>query len=156
MIVVVIYMYSIKKKTTMHSNLISVPVTIKEQKKLTTKRISRMMLLEHGKNSQTKWMVLYGLVLDVTNFRDEHPGGEDNILKFVGEDATFAYDECLHSTYATERVLKMIIGVMIDGAEEQQKRIYKNHQVGVFCDVIIFATNEPLNKREPLPQLELL
>ena len=34
------------------------------------------------------WIVVKGVVLDVTNWLDEHPGGANALFNFMGRDAT--------------------------------------------------------------------
>ncbi|KAF4470315.1 glycolate oxidase [Fusarium albosuccineum] len=50
------------------------------------------------------WIVLHGSVWDVTDFLDEHPGGEALILKCAGADATGSYDE-VHDSDLVGRIL---------------------------------------------------
>ena len=38
------------------------------------------------------WVVIHGRVYDVTEFKEEHPGGKSIILKYAGKDATETYD----------------------------------------------------------------
>ncbi len=37
------------------------------------------------------WVVIYGRVYDVTEFKEEHPGGKNVILRWAGKDATESY-----------------------------------------------------------------
>lgn len=38
------------------------------------------------------WVIIHGRAYDVTQFKDEHPGGKAIILKWAGKDATDTYD----------------------------------------------------------------
>jgi len=38
------------------------------------------------------WIIVHGVVYDVTEFLDDHPGGSKIILKYAGKDATAEYD----------------------------------------------------------------
>ncbi|GJD09623.1 Cytochrome B5 isoform D [Galdieria sulphuraria] len=46
------------------------------------------------------WIVVKGKVYAVTPFLDDHPGGEDAILKVSGKDATEDFDGVGHSSLA--------------------------------------------------------
>lgn len=55
------------------------------------------------------WMVLYGQVLDVTEFMQEHPGGEEFLMEGAGIDATDLFDP-IHSQTARDMVQRFTIG----------------------------------------------
>lgn len=38
------------------------------------------------------WVVIHGKAYDVTEFKDDHPGGSNIILKWAGKDATETYE----------------------------------------------------------------
>ena len=43
-------------------------------------------------NDNDCWVVIHGRAYDVTEFKEEHPGGKNIILKYAGKDATETYD----------------------------------------------------------------
>ena len=43
-------------------------------------------------NEQDCWVVIHGKAYDVTDFKDDHPGGSGIILKWAGKDATETYE----------------------------------------------------------------
>lgn len=44
-------------------------------------------------NSETDcWVIVKNVVLDLTEFLDDHPGGRDSIITFAGKDATESFD----------------------------------------------------------------
>ena len=52
----------------------------------------------HGLRHNTKddaWLVLFGEAIDVTSFLPIHPGGEESIETYLGQDATEAWAEVL-------------------------------------------------------------
>ncbi|KAK3393587.1 flavocytochrome c [Podospora didyma] len=60
------------------------------------------------------WVVVKGVVLDLTNWLDEHPGGPQALLNFMGRDATEEF-EMLHDDevipkYAPEQVIGRVKG----------------------------------------------
>mmetsp|Transcript_487 Transcript_487/g.692 ORF Transcript_487/g.692 Transcript_487/m.692 type:complete len:123 (-) Transcript_487:301-669(-) len=56
------------------------------------------------------WMVLYGKVYNVTQFKDDHPGGPEIMLDNSGQDATEAFEEVFHSETARKQVTEYCIG----------------------------------------------
>ena len=43
-------------------------------------------------NDADCWIIIHGRVYDVTEFKEEHPGGKQIILKWAGRDATETYE----------------------------------------------------------------
>ncbi|XP_060528851.1 uncharacterized protein LOC132703542 [Cylas formicarius] len=66
------------------------------------------------------WIVLYDRVYDITNFIDEHPGGEDVLLEYAGKDSTIAFRGTGHSSYAIRSLKQFLIGEL-----PLQERIYR-------------------------------
>jgi flavocytochrome c len=71
---------------------------------------------EVGKHNKKEdlWVVVKGVVLDVTNWLDEHPGGPQAIMNFMGRDATEEF-EMLHDDevipkYAAKQVIGRVKG----------------------------------------------
>lgn len=61
------------------------------------------------------WVVVKGVVMDLSNWLDEHPGGPQAIMNFMGRDATEEF-EMLHDDevipkYAPEQVIGRVKGV---------------------------------------------
>lgn len=68
---------------------------------------------KHNKKDDL-WVVIKGVVLDLTNWLDDHPGGPQAILNFMGRDATEEF-EMLHDDevipkYAPEQVIGRVKG----------------------------------------------
>lgn len=60
------------------------------------------------------WVIVKNVVLDLTSFLSEHPGGKESIVKFAGQDATTSFD-MLHEDnviprYAAECVIGRLKG----------------------------------------------
>ncbi|PKS12835.1 hypothetical protein jhhlp_001047 [Lomentospora prolificans] len=71
-------------------------------------------IAKHNKKDDL-WVVVKGVVLDLTNWLDEHPGGPQAILNFMGRDATEEF-EMLHDDevipkYAPQQVIGRVKGV---------------------------------------------
>lgn len=60
------------------------------------------------------WIVIYDKVYDVTEFLNEHPGGEYIILEFAGRDATIAFRGSRHGKDSYEMLAKYCVGVLIE------------------------------------------
>lgn len=49
------------------------------------------------RSEESCWIVLNGKVLDVTEYKEEHPGGINKIMEWAGKDATNAFKAINHS-----------------------------------------------------------
>ncbi|KAF9582569.1 hypothetical protein BGW38_000050 [Lunasporangiospora selenospora] len=82
-----------------------------------------------------KWILLEGVVYDVTNFMTEHPGGEKYIKMGIGKDMTAAFNGGMydHSNAARNLLSLMRVAVVEYGGEvEAQKKcpsvpVYGDH-----------------------------
>mmetsp|Transcript_47572 Transcript_47572/g.119775 ORF Transcript_47572/g.119775 Transcript_47572/m.119775 type:complete len:133 (-) Transcript_47572:39-437(-) len=66
---------------------------------------------KHNTNSDC-WIVVNGMVLDVTNFMEDHPGGEEIIQDVAGQDASSGFEDVGHSDNAVEQLVDFQIGVL--------------------------------------------
>lgn len=55
-------------------------------------------------------IIIHNKVYDVTHFLEEHPGGEEILLKYAGKDATEAFEEVDHSPLALNLLQEYEIG----------------------------------------------
>nr|BAN20243.1 cytochrome B5 [Riptortus pedestris] len=55
-------------------------------------------------------VVIHNSVYDVTEFLNEHPGGEEVLMEQSGQDATEAFEDVGHSSDAREMMKKFKIG----------------------------------------------
>ena len=56
------------------------------------------------------WAVIHDKVYDITNFLDEHPGGEEILIENAGSDITEHFEEVGHSSDAREMLEEYYIG----------------------------------------------
>jgi cytochrome b involved in lipid metabolism len=56
------------------------------------------------------WLIIDGVVYDVTKFVDQHPGGMDVLLENAGKDATRAFADVGHSNDAKKQLADLAIG----------------------------------------------
>ncbi|XP_068664709.1 cytochrome B5-like [Aristolochia californica] len=62
------------------------------------------------------WLIIGGKVYDVTNFLEDHPGGDDVLVEASGKgDATEAFEEVGHSSTAISMMTSYLIGI-VDGS----------------------------------------
>ncbi|EPS31495.1 hypothetical protein PDE_06450 [Penicillium oxalicum 114-2] len=77
------------------------------------KEFSMEEVAKHNKKDDL-WIVVKGIVLDVTNWLDEHPGGANALFNFMGRDATeeFAmlHDDEVIPKYAAQTVIGRVKG----------------------------------------------
>ncbi|KAJ9154049.1 hypothetical protein P3X46_027427 [Hevea brasiliensis] len=64
---------------------------------------------EHN-NPNDCWLIIGGKVYDVTNFLEDHPGGDEVLLSATGKDATDDFEDVGHSTSAREMMDKYYVG----------------------------------------------
>ncbi|EAW15233.1 putative fumarate reductase Osm1 [Aspergillus clavatus NRRL 1] len=81
--------------------------------KIPEKEYSMEEIAKHNKKDDL-WIVVKGVVLDVTNWLDEHPGGANALFNFMGRDATeeFAmlHDDEVIPKYASQTVIGRVKG----------------------------------------------
>ena len=78
------------------------------------KEFSMEEIAKHN-TKEDLWVVVKGVVMDLTNWLDEHPGGPQAIMNFMGRDATEEF-EMLHDDevipkYAPSQVIGRVAGV---------------------------------------------
>eukprot|EP01039_Chlorochromonas_danica_P004240 gene4240-4659_t len=67
---------------------------------------------KHNKRDDC-WIVVEGLVYDVTKYIPQHPGGADNIVEYAGKDATTSFNSGQHPGYVQELLLGYKIGRLL-------------------------------------------
>ena len=91
----------------------SKPKELISQFKIPDKEFTEEEVAKHNKKENC-WCIVKNVVLDLTSFLDNHPGGAESILNFAGKDATESFD-MLHEDnvvvrYAKECVLGRLKG----------------------------------------------
>lgn len=81
----------------------------------TVRIITQEELEQHDmENDESQWVMIDGLVYDITEYKFEHPGGEDIMLEQAGTDATESFDNAGHSNDARRRMKSLLIGKVQD------------------------------------------
>ena len=65
---------------------------------------------EHKSKNKGVWVVINNKVYDVTQFMDDHPGGEEVLLEQAGGDATEAFEDVGHSEDAKKLMKDFFVG----------------------------------------------
>lgn len=69
--------------------------------------------IESHDSEKSCWLIIDGIVYDVTKYLEEHPGGEFVLLDNGGQDATEAFEDQGHSDDARELLKSFKIGNFI-------------------------------------------
>ena len=77
------------------------------------------------------WIIINDRVYDITEYIDEHPGGQHILLQYAGKDATEAFEQVGHSSKAYHELNKYVIGRVVGTKVEliqsvKQTRALKN------------------------------
>ncbi|RHZ67154.1 cytochrome b5-like heme/steroid binding domain-containing protein [Aspergillus thermomutatus] len=59
---------------------------------------------------QDLWIAIDGKVYNVSEYQQDHPGGEEILRNFAGQDATTAFTDAGHSRDAYEKLESLLIG----------------------------------------------
>lgn len=79
-----------------------------------TKEFTEEEVAKHNKENDC-WVIVKGVVLNLTSFLDDHPGGRDSILNFAGQDATESFD-MLHEDNVVPRYAALCVVGRLKGA----------------------------------------
>ncbi|KAH7636337.1 cytochrome b5-like protein [Dermatophagoides farinae] len=72
------------------------------------------------------WVVVEDLVYDITEFLDEHPGGQYIVMEHAGRDATLVFRGSRHSQDAYDMLDKYLIGILIENERVYWSRSRSN------------------------------
>jgi len=75
-------------------------------------------------DESSAWIVIEGYVYDITSFLEDHPGGKEIVLPYLGRDATAIFSderEHVHSEAAYGILKKYRIGVLLNTAVRERK-----------------------------------
>jgi cytochrome b involved in lipid metabolism len=84
------------------------------------------ILDELNNYSDRAWLVIYGLVIDVTDFRKRHPAGEYVINNCLGKNATEDFEDVYHSIRARSLLKPLVVG-KIKGYDGDLTRAFRRN-----------------------------
>lgn len=87
-----------------------------------TRKIAVSELEQHATN-QDCWISVHGVVMDITPFLNEHPGGPDVIVSVSGRDCTQEFEDIGHTDSARGMGKKYIIGSLYGLDQSHELRI---------------------------------
>ncbi|PLB39703.1 uncharacterized protein BDW47DRAFT_116481 [Aspergillus candidus] len=76
------------------------------------------------------WVTIDGKVYDVTEYQQDHPGGEEILRNFSGQDATAAFADAGHSHDAYEKLESLLIGRLEQSNVAKQRQQQRTATVG--------------------------
>ena len=62
------------------------------------------------------WIAVHGVVMDITPFMNEHPGGPDVVVSAAGRDCTHEFEDVGHTDSARRLGEKYIVGRLTESA----------------------------------------
>jgi cytochrome b involved in lipid metabolism len=68
------------------------------------------------------WLAIHGKVYNVTDFQEDHPGGDEILLDNAEMDASTAFDDVGHSPEALDSMKQYYIGDLAPGWEEEERK----------------------------------
>jgi cytochrome b involved in lipid metabolism len=87
-----------------------------------TKRIIKWDEIKlHDEDAETQWTVVGRDVIDFTEYKYQHPGGDEILLEHAGQDATESFSNVGHSSEARETMKQYIIGTLYEDEVEKTK-----------------------------------
>ncbi|BET01154.1 cytochrome [Nesidiocoris tenuis] len=76
------------------------------------RQYSKEQVAKHNGDDGTYWLIIDGFVHDLTDFLEQHPGGEEILMSLAGGDGTECFEDVGHSYDAQKLCLKYRIGVI--------------------------------------------
>ncbi|CAL4944450.1 unnamed protein product [Urochloa decumbens] len=74
------------------------------------------------------WVVIDGKIYDVTKYLEDHPGGDDVLLKATGKDAKDEFDDAGHSKSAKVLMEDYFIGELDPTPEIPEMEVFRKEQ----------------------------
>ncbi|KPM41492.1 hypothetical protein AK830_g5087 [Neonectria ditissima] len=94
----------------------ALPLSIEGLELITDNELTRANVQKHNKLNDL-YIIVHDRVYDVTQWADQHPGGEEVLLDVAGDDATEAFEDAIHSDEAREMMEEFLIGKIAEPAQ---------------------------------------
>ncbi|KGG51845.1 hypothetical protein DI09_25p50 [Mitosporidium daphniae] len=107
-----------------------------------TEKVYSHLEIEKHNRIDDLWVIVDGIVYDVTTFHLEHPGGKTVIRDYAGQDATEAFEDIGHSSDARERLKSFAIG-RLESASPKKRNLglYYGLCAAVSMFLLAYATH---------------
>eukprot|EP00002_Diphylleia_rotans_P027217 TRINITY_DN544_c0_g1_i7.p1 TRINITY_DN544_c0_g1~~TRINITY_DN544_c0_g1_i7.p1 ORF type:complete len:197 (-),score=24.34 TRINITY_DN544_c0_g1_i7:729-1319(-) len=69
---------------------------------------------------ESLWMAIDGNVYDFTSLVENHPGGEDILMEFAGQDGSDCFERAAHTPYAHKVLSVYLLGPLQKNADKTQ------------------------------------
>lgn len=89
----------------------SKPVELVTERKVNARTISKSEVAQHKREGDC-WVSMEGKVYDISNYVEEHPGGETAILKYAGRDVSVPFRGPQHGSQVDDVIANYYIGTL--------------------------------------------
>ena len=90
------------------------------------------------------WVIIEGLVYDVSEWHEDHPGGSEILLELAGKDATALFAAVQHSPDAIAERARFLVGRLAPGAAAAAAAAAENDGA-----LKSWEQHAPISKRKP-------
>lgn len=80
----------------------------------------------NGKDGKPAYLIYRGVVYDVTNYLERHPGGKKILFEYAGRDCTKDFDDMDHTNEAFSEMNKLKIGEVKEKRKKEKLTISLN------------------------------
>lgn len=74
--------------------------------------ISKKELEEHDEEAERQWILIENQIVDITDYKHQHPGGDEILLEHAGADGTESFNNVGHSKEARNSMMEYVVGVL--------------------------------------------
>ena len=96
---------------------------------MSAKRVISIDELSKHSDNKDCWISVHGVVMDITPFLNEHPGGPDVIVSVSGKDCTHDFEDIGHTDSARKLGDKYVIGRLEGTCESMPLTIPTNSDI---------------------------
>jgi len=83
-----------------------------KERKVEARDVTATEVAAHNKEGDA-WIIVEGKVYDVSEYIENHPGGEEALLKFAGKDASVAFRGPQHGTQVDDVIANYYLAELV-------------------------------------------